>query len=122
MEGWSPQRELLAAYQRVDIALDTQPYSGGVTTCEALWMGVPVITFPGKTFAGRHAFSHLSNAGYSQFIAKDLQGYIELAVDWASRANELAVIRSGMRNQIQNSPLCDAKQFATDFIELMARL
>jgi predicted O-linked N-acetylglucosamine transferase (SPINDLY family) len=122
LEGWSPHRELLQAYQRVDLALDTQPYSGGATTCEALWMGVPVITWPGKTFAGRHACSHLSNAGYSQFIAQDVNGYKELAVSWANRLSELAGIRSAMRSQIKESPLCDAKAFAAALLELLSSL
>jgi predicted O-linked N-acetylglucosamine transferase (SPINDLY family) len=118
-EGWSPHRELLEAYNRVDLALDTQPYSGGVTTCEALWMGVPVITYPGKTFAGRHSVSHLTNAGYEQFIAADLEGYIELAVEWTGRLEELAVIRAGMRERVRASPLCDAPRFARDFLALL---
>ena len=121
MEGVSPHPELLAAYNRVDIALDTQPYSGGLTTCEALWMGVPVITFPGKTFAGRHSVSHLTNAGYEQFIAADWEAYIELAVEWANRLEELAVIRSEMRERVRHSPLCDAPRFAKDFLEVIAR-
>jgi protein O-GlcNAc transferase len=119
MEGWSPHRDLLLAYQRVDIGLDTQPYSGGVTTCEALWMGVPVITFPGKTFAGRHAFSHLTNAGFSQFVATDAESYVDTAVDWAGRLEELAELRLKMRETMQSSPLCDAHRFARDFLTLM---
>ncbi|HEY2412190.1 MAG TPA: tetratricopeptide repeat protein [Pirellulaceae bacterium] len=118
-EGNSPHAELLACYNRVDIALDTQPYSGGVTTCEALWMGVPVITFPGKTFAGRHSLSHLTNAGFSQFVADDLSGYVNLAVDWAKRLDELAMIRSQMRDQVRQSPLCDAPRFARDFLAVL---
>jgi protein O-GlcNAc transferase len=119
LEGRAPHRELLASYSRVDLALDTQPYSGGVTTCEALWMGVPVITFPGQTFAGRHATSHLTNAGYSQFVAADLPGYIDLAVHWASRLDELAAIRSQMREQVCRSPLCDAPRFARDLLDVL---
>lgn len=119
LEGGSEHRELLASYNRVDLALDTQPYSGGLTTCEALWMGAPVITFPGRTFAGRHSVSHLTNAGYEQFVAPDLAGYIELAVRWASRLDELAARRSQMREQVRSSPLCDAPKFASDLLTLL---
>jgi predicted O-linked N-acetylglucosamine transferase (SPINDLY family) len=109
----------LASYNRVDIALDTQPYSGGVTTCEALWMGVPVIAYPGKTFAGRHAVSHLNSASYPQFIADDRDSYIKLAVEWANRLDELAAVRSAMRERVRQSPLCDAPRFAKDFLAVL---
>ena len=82
-------------------------------------MGVPVITFPGKTFAGRHACSHLTNAAYPQFVADDLHGYVELAIQWSTRLNELAAIRAGMREQVRRSPLCDARRFAGDFLSLL---
>jgi predicted O-linked N-acetylglucosamine transferase (SPINDLY family) len=119
LEGGAPHSELLAAYSRIDLALDTQPFSGCLTTCEALWMGVPTITFAGKTFAGRQSVSHLAAAGYPQFIAADMPGYIELAVDWAGRLNELAALRSQMRSQVVRSPLCNAPQFATDLLALL---
>jgi protein O-GlcNAc transferase len=119
--GWVSIRELLASYDHVDLALDTQPYSGGVTTCEALWMGVPVISFPGQTFAGRHATSHLTNAGYPQFVAENVEGYIELAVSWAGRLDELAIIRSQMREQVRRSPLCDAPRFAADLVAVLTQ-
>jgi protein O-GlcNAc transferase len=121
VEGPSPHRELLASYNRVDLALDTQPYSGGLTTCEALWMGVPVVTFPGKTFAGRHSVSHLTNAGYEQFIAADLPSFVELAVRWASRLDDLAMIRSEMRERVRQSALCDAPRFARDLLTVLQR-
>jgi len=118
-EGWSPHSELLAAYNRVDIALDTLPYSGGLTTCEALWMGVPVITSHGETFAGRHSTSHLSNAGYRQFIATDLRHYVDLAVAWTERLEDLAQLRASMRDQVTRSPLCDAAVFAGNFLTVL---
>jgi predicted O-linked N-acetylglucosamine transferase (SPINDLY family) len=122
VEAQSSHLELLATYGRVDLALDTQPYSGGLTTCEALWMGVPVITFPGKTFAGRHSTSHLTTAGYPQFIAADRAGYVELAVAWASRLTELAAIRVQMRDQVRRSPLCDAERFAGELLSMLRAL
>jgi len=119
MEGWSPPGELLAQYGRVDLALDTQPYSGGVTTCDALWMGVPVVTYPGQTFAGRHAVSHLINAGYEQFVASNQQQYVEVAVEWAGRLDELAAMRTEMRERVKQSPLCDAAAFTRDLLSVI---
>jgi predicted O-linked N-acetylglucosamine transferase (SPINDLY family) len=122
MEGQSPHRELLAAYGRVDLALDTQPYSGGLTTCESLWMGVPVITFPGKTFAGRHSTSYLNNAGFPGFVAANAKGYIDLAVQWANRLEDLSAIRSRMRNDLRSSAVCDAPRFANDLLALLIQV
>ncbi len=95
--GHSPHAQLLEHYNQIDIGLDPFPYSGGLTTCEALWMGVPVITCPGETFAARHALTHLSNVGLTETIAPDLPGYVEIAVALASDLTRLAAIRAAPR-------------------------
>ena len=120
LEGKSPHAELLAAYHRIDIALDTQPYSGGLTTCEALWMGVPVVTKPGTTFAGRHSLSHLQNAGLTGTIASTWEEYVELATTLAGDLPRLAGIRRDMRTRMAASPLCNAEQFARDWSRLIS--
>lgn len=115
LEGSSPRDELLASYSRVDVALDTFPYSGGLTTCESLWMGVPVVTCPGETFAGRHSLSHLSNVGLPQTVCTSHDGYIQCAVELGNDLPELAHVRSGLRDKMANSPLCDAESFTRSF-------
>jgi predicted O-linked N-acetylglucosamine transferase (SPINDLY family) len=117
--GQSPHAELLAAYNRVDLALDPFPYCGGLTTCESLWMGVPVVTCPLETFASRHSLSHLSNVGLTASIAHDLDGYVELAVSLAADLPRLAALRAGLRARMAASPLCDGKRFAANFASIL---
>jgi predicted O-linked N-acetylglucosamine transferase (SPINDLY family) len=118
LEGGAPHAELLACYGRVDIALDPI-YNGGLTTCEALWMGVPVVTCPGETFPRRHALSHLSNVGLHETIARDANHYVELAVAQAGDLPRLADLRAGLRQRMAASPLCDGPRFATQFARLI---
>jgi predicted O-linked N-acetylglucosamine transferase (SPINDLY family) len=111
LRGPSGHRAFLAQYNDIDIVLDPFPYSGGLTTCEALWMGVPTVAVPGELFASRHSMSHLSNAGLSDWVALDILAYGDLAVSKASDIASLANLRAGLRTQVKASPLCDARRF-----------
>jgi predicted O-linked N-acetylglucosamine transferase (SPINDLY family) len=111
LRGPSPHRTFLSQYNDIDIVLDPFPYSGGLTTCEALWMGVPTVAIPGEIFASRHSLSHLSNAGLADWAASDVAGYADLAVTKASNLASLAKLRSDLRAQVKASPLCDAPRF-----------
>jgi predicted O-linked N-acetylglucosamine transferase (SPINDLY family) len=117
--GWSPRAESLAQYQAVDLALDPFPFSGSATTCDALWMGVPVVTCPGETFASRHSLSHLSNVGLRETIAGDLDAYVEIAVALAGDLPRLAALRAGLRAQMADAPLCDGRRFAGNLMRLL---
>jgi predicted O-linked N-acetylglucosamine transferase (SPINDLY family) len=101
-----------ARYGAVDLALDTQPYSGGVTTLEAAWMGVPVVTWRGASFAGRHSATHLHAIGLDELIADDADGYVARAVGLAQARGRLAALRAGLRERVACSPLCDGDRFA----------
>lgn len=117
--GTTSHAEQMARYRDIDIALDPCPYNGGLTTLEALWMGVPVVTCPGETFAGRHSLSHLSNVGLTTTIARDLEDYVDLAASLADDLPTLARLRAGLRERMQSSPLCDGAGFARNFEPLM---
>ena len=117
--GWSPYADMLAHYDHVDLALDPFPFNGGVTTCDALWMGVPVITWPGETFASRHSLSHLSNVGLTETIAKDRGEYVEIAARLAGELPRLAALRGRLRQQMAASPLCDGGRFAEGLSALL---
>jgi predicted O-linked N-acetylglucosamine transferase (SPINDLY family) len=112
LEVGSPRAEYLAAYNRVDIALDPFPFPGGTTSVEGIWMGVPLITLKGDRIISRQGESILHNMGLPDWIAKDEDDYVELAVRRAGDLSKLAQLRSELRQTMEASPLCDAPLFA----------
>ena len=110
--GYSLHAELLAHYSDVDIALDPIPYSGCLTTCEALWMGVPVVTMPGEIFAHRHSASFLGTVGLTDWLATTPEQYLQIAERHCGDLDGLAALRAGLRERVRRSPLCDAPRFA----------
>ena len=112
LRGGTGHRTQLLQHADVDIMLDPFPYAGGLTTCEALWLGVPVVTLAGRSFAGRHSASHLRNCGLSDWVAPDLAAYQEIAVARAADLAGLARLRRELRERAAASPLGDAPRFA----------
>jgi predicted O-linked N-acetylglucosamine transferase (SPINDLY family) len=104
----------LALYQRLDVALDTFPYHGTKTTCEAMWMGVPVVTLAGKTHPSRVGVSLLNNIGLPELVANSPEEYVRLAVELAGDPPRLSHLRSTLRQRMEGSPLMDAPRFARD--------
>ncbi len=115
LEGLSSRAEYLACYQRVDIALDPFPYTGGTTTAEALWMGVPVLTLQGERFLSRQGVGLLMNAGLTDWIAADQSDYVFQATAHARDLPALAELRAAMRQQVLASPIFNASDFAHHF-------
>jgi protein O-GlcNAc transferase len=98
----------LLRYNRIDIALDTFPYNGTTTTCEALWMGVPVVTLAGRTHVSRVGVSLLSVLNMPELIADSPADYVELAVELAADSRRVVALRSDLRRRMMNSRLTDA--------------
>lgn len=105
----------LAMYGLCDIALDTFPYNGTTTTCEALWMGTPVVSLRGDTHAGRVGVSLLSAIDRQEWLADDLEGYAQKAIELASDRVALRKIHDTLRQQMRQSPLMDAVGFTKNF-------
>ena len=115
LNGWMPSTQAhLELYKKIDIGLDPFPFNGATTTCESLWMGVPVITLSGNLHVGRVGASILTNVGLTDFIAQDVQGYIDLAVKIGANTSYLEEIRKGLRERMQGASLCDGRSFAID--------
>lgn len=119
LEGQSPRAEYLAAYRRVDIALDPFPYAGATVSAESLWMGAPLLTLAGRSMVSRQGVGILMNAGLPDWIAKDTDDYLAKALHHAADLPRLAALRKGLRQQVLASPLFDAARFARHFEEAL---
>jgi protein O-GlcNAc transferase len=107
--------EYLAAHAHIDIILDTFPATGGTTTCEALWMGVPTVTLAGDRMLSRQGVALLACAGLEDWIGVDDKDYVEKAITHAVDLEKLARLRADLRRQVLASPLFDGPRFARNF-------
>jgi predicted O-linked N-acetylglucosamine transferase (SPINDLY family) len=105
----------LALYARADIGLDTFPYAGGTTTCDAAWMGVPVVTLAGNRPFARSGASILANLDLGDLVTDDAEGYVAAAIALARDRPRLARLRAELRPRMRASRLTDALRFARDF-------
>jgi protein O-GlcNAc transferase len=112
LEGHSPLADLLAAYNRVDIALDPFPFGGGTTTAEALWMGVPVISLRGDRWVGRMSEGMLATIGLADLVAENADDYVGKATRLAGDLRHLVTLHEGLRRMVLASPFCDGERFA----------
>ncbi len=107
-----PYPEYIRTYQRIDIALDPFPYGGATTTCDALWMGVPVVSLSGRRAVGRAGVSILSNLGITGWLAQNTSDYVRIATELASDLPRLSQWRRTLRNRMWDSPLMDMRRYA----------
>ncbi len=121
-DGHTLHEDMLRQYAEIDIALDPFPFSGGLTSCEALWMGVPVMTLPGPRPVSRQTHAILKTIGHADWSMASAAAFLETTVALAQDEDGLAVARSHLRQDMQASPLCDAKQFAADLEAVFHKL
>ena len=106
-----PQQEFLRLHNRIDIALDPFPFSGTTTTCQSLWMGVPVITLAGRVHASRVTTGMLTSIGLTELVAGSEDEYVNIATRLAANIGKMAELRGGLRQRMLNSPLTDSGRF-----------
>jgi protein O-GlcNAc transferase len=111
-----PQSEFLGLHQRADIGLDPFPFCGTTTTCQSLWMGVPVITLAGSAHVSRVGISMLTNVGLPELVAQNEEQYVDIAIELARNIARLEELRRGLRAKMLHSPLTDAGTF-TRYLE-----
>lgn len=111
LRGASFHADLLEEYAAVDIALDPFPFNGGLTSCEALWMGVPLVTWPQSRVVSRQGFAFLSAIGLPQLCARSAADYVRIAAELAQDRTALRELRAGLRERMRASSLCDVQGF-----------
>ena len=109
---WLNAAQYFRLYEQIDVALDPFPYGGGTTTCDALWMGVPVVSLAGQTAVSRGGLSILSNLGLADLVAFDVDDYVEIARKLAVDLPRLREFRGNLRDRMQTSPLMNEPRFA----------
>jgi protein O-GlcNAc transferase len=110
--GYQPRRKYLEEYHRIDIGLDTFPYNGHTTSLDSLWMGVPVVTWVGKTVVGRAGWCQVSNLGLPELAGQTPEEFVRIAVALARDLPRLQQLRATLRPRMERSPLMDAPRFA----------
>jgi predicted O-linked N-acetylglucosamine transferase (SPINDLY family) len=120
--GYVPAQEHFSSYNHVDISLDTFPYNGTTTTCEALWMGVPVITLAGSNHVGRVGVSLLSAIGLEDWIEDTPETYVVTAIELASDMNRLSHLRATLRSRMAASILCNGSEFVAGLEDIYRQL
>ncbi len=112
LRGWTSMQEFLCIGEEANIVLDPFPFNGGVTTCHALWMGLPVVTLAGETAASRVGASILSRVGLQDLVASDMDAYRAAAVGLARNPERLADLRASLRERLINGGLLDGADLA----------
>jgi predicted O-linked N-acetylglucosamine transferase (SPINDLY family) len=111
----------LPFYNQMDISLDTFPQTGGTTTCESLWMGVPVVARVGDAVFERMSYSILNNAGLGDLVGRTTEAYVDIAVRLASDPARIGELRRTLRDRLGSSPLRDARAFSADWHAMVER-
>lgn len=124
LEGPAEHYQFLKTYDEIDIALDTFPYNGGTTTTEAIWQGVPVVTYWGDRWAARTSASLLLAGGIGDFVGEGIEGYKSLAIGLGNPGDfaRLANLRYTMRSRLLESPVCDTRTFARNIETLYRKM
>jgi predicted O-linked N-acetylglucosamine transferase (SPINDLY family) len=112
----------LSHYNDIDISLDTFPLTGGTTTCEATWMGVPVVTLVGESFHQRLSYTMLMNCGLEEFCTFTAKAFVDRAVELAGDRDRLLAWRHGLRDVMRSSALCDEERFLFEFQEMLEQV
>jgi predicted O-linked N-acetylglucosamine transferase (SPINDLY family) len=122
LEGPAAHYEFLKTYDRIDIALDAFPYNGGTTTTEAIWQGVPVVSYWGDRWVSRTSATLLRSAGLADMVADSPQDYIGLAVSLGDNFEQLRTMRMNMRDKLLRSDICDTATFARSMERLYRKI